>query len=294
MGRGRAWSGRRWSRPQYAASHGDAGAGWSATPVDAADDQLCVAAAPRLLRRDAASHLGRHERDPSRDPAVCASSPRSTRPPIPAEQWGSLDFRVCPLLLETLLEGGRDRSGASKLDALDSLMRGGPRWLTLGPPAAPVVEANWTIARLREAQGDIPGALAAIRRRENNWYPAYLWTLPAFLRAGGPARGVGRRHRRGAAGVLTDTSRCGPPRSPSSSPSAIPWSPSARRSDRREHASELIAADRPTPPRRRPRRPLPHRAGARRRAAWPRSTWPRTSSTIGWWRSRCSGRNWRR
>ena len=106
-------------------------------------------------------------------------------PPIPPEQWDPLDFRVCPLLLETMLEGGRDRSGASRLDALDSLMRGGPRWLTLGPPAAPVVEANWTIARLRESQGNIPGALAAIRRRENNWYPAYLWTLPAFLRQEG-------------------------------------------------------------------------------------------------------------
>jgi hypothetical protein len=47
------------------------------------------------------------------------------------------------------------------------------------------VEANWTIARLREAQGNIPGALAAIRRRENNWYPAYLWSLPAFLRQEG-------------------------------------------------------------------------------------------------------------
>ncbi len=105
--------------------------------------------------------------------------------PIPPEQWGSLDFRVCPLLLEAMLEAGRDRSSASRLDALDSLMRGGPRWLTLGPPAAPVVEANWTIARLREAQGDIPGALAAIRRRENNWYPAYLWSLPAFLRQEG-------------------------------------------------------------------------------------------------------------
>ncbi len=106
-------------------------------------------------------------------------------PPVPLEQWEPLDFRVCPLLLETMLEGGRDRSGASRLDALDSLMRGGPRWLTLGPPAAPVVEANWTIARLREAQGNIPGALAAIRRRENNWYPAYLWTLPALLRQEG-------------------------------------------------------------------------------------------------------------
>jgi tRNA A-37 threonylcarbamoyl transferase component Bud32/tetratricopeptide (TPR) repeat protein len=106
-------------------------------------------------------------------------------PPIPMDQWAPLEFRVCPLLLETLLEGGRDRTATSRLDALDSLMRGGPRWLTLGPPTAPVVEANWTIARLREAQGDNPRALAAIRRRENNWYPGYLWTLPAFLRQEG-------------------------------------------------------------------------------------------------------------
>ena len=106
-------------------------------------------------------------------------------PPVPREGWGPIDFRVCPLLLETLLEGGRDRGGASRLDALDAIMRDGPRWLTLAAPATPVAAANWAIARLRESQGDYPRALAAIRRRESNYYPAYLWTLPAFLRQEG-------------------------------------------------------------------------------------------------------------
>jgi tetratricopeptide (TPR) repeat protein len=108
-------------------------------------------------------------------------------PPIAEAQWGPLDFRVCPLLLEAILEGPPfgARSG-ERLEALDALMRTGPRWLVgLSPPAVPVVEANWTIARLREAQGDIPAALAAIRRRENSYYPAYLWTLVAFLRQEG-------------------------------------------------------------------------------------------------------------
>jgi hypothetical protein len=47
------------------------------------------------------------------------------------------------------------------------------------------VAANWAIARLRESQGDYVRAVAAIRRRESNYYPAYLWTLPAFLRQEG-------------------------------------------------------------------------------------------------------------
>lgn len=106
-------------------------------------------------------------------------------PPVPHEAWDPIDFRVCPLLLETLLEGGHDRGGASRLDSLDALMRNGPRWLTLGEPATPVVAANWAIARLRESQGDYVRAVAAIRRRESNYYPAYLWTLPAFLRQEG-------------------------------------------------------------------------------------------------------------
>ena len=45
--------------------------------------------------------------------------------------------------------------------------------------------ANFTIARLRELQGELPLALAAIRRREADAFPAYLWSRPAFLRQEG-------------------------------------------------------------------------------------------------------------
>ena len=105
-------------------------------------------------------------------------------PPIPVEFWGPSEFGVCPRLLEALLEAHRGPSGPA-LEALDEYMRPGPRWLTFAAPTAPTVAANWTVARLREAQGNIPAALAAIRRRESNYFPAYLWTLPAFLRQEG-------------------------------------------------------------------------------------------------------------
>ena len=35
--------------------------------------------------------------------------------------------------------------------------------------------ANYTIARLREKQRDLPRALAAIRRHETDGFPSYLW-----------------------------------------------------------------------------------------------------------------------
>ena len=41
------------------------------------------------------------------------------------------------------------------------------------------------MARLREARRDYRGALAAVRRREMNLFPPYLWSLPAFLRQEG-------------------------------------------------------------------------------------------------------------
>ncbi|HEV8124771.1 MAG TPA: serine/threonine-protein kinase [Gemmatimonadales bacterium] len=116
--------------------------------------------------------------------AFAASNP----PPIDAASWRPLEFRVCPLLLETLLEapplGSR---GGKHLDELEALMRTGPRWFTGAAvgPTSPVSYANWTIARLREREGDIPAALAAIRRREMSYYPEYLWILPAFLRQEG-------------------------------------------------------------------------------------------------------------
>ena len=119
-------------------------------------------------------------------------------PPVPREGWGPIDFRVCPLLLETLLEGGRDRGGASRLDALDAVMRDGPRWLTLAAPATPVAAANWAIARLRESQGDYPRA-----RRDPPPRKQLLPGVPVdpsrVPPPGRPARGPRGRHRRRSA-----------------------------------------------------------------------------------------------
>jgi tetratricopeptide (TPR) repeat protein len=106
--------------------------------------------------------------------------------PIGIAATQPLDARVCVLLLQALLESRTSVAAARpSLERLDSLMRDGPPWY--GGPAglAPVVLANFTVARLREAQGNYPAALAAIRRREVNYFPPYLWSLPAFLRQEG-------------------------------------------------------------------------------------------------------------
>ncbi len=110
----------------------------------------------------------------------------TNHPPLPDHEWQQVDLRVCPLLLKVLLEGPREpRVPWPALDQLDSLMHGGPRGFLGLANFAPVVFANFTIARMREAQGDIPAALAAIRRREVDYFPSYLWSLPAFLRQEG-------------------------------------------------------------------------------------------------------------
>ena len=115
--------------------------------------------------------------------AFAASDPA----PLPREQWAQLEFRVCPLLLEAMLEPATTlpASGESALDRLEDLMERGPQWRVLGPPTSPAAIANFIIARKREAQGDLRGALAAIRRRESNYYPEYLWTIVPFLRQEG-------------------------------------------------------------------------------------------------------------
>jgi len=64
-------------------------------------------------------------------------------------------------------------------------MRQDPRGFMGSAGFAPTPLANLTIARMREAQGDIAGALAAARRREVDYFPAYVWSLPAFLRQEG-------------------------------------------------------------------------------------------------------------
>ena len=110
----------------------------------------------------------------------------TTPPPLPPEMWGHLDQRVCPLLLELL--GERPPPAGMPwphLDELDSLMRAGPDWFAGALSITATVMANYTVARLRESQGDIPAALAAIRRRDVDYFPPYLWSLPAFLRQEG-------------------------------------------------------------------------------------------------------------
>ena len=64
-------------------------------------------------------------------------------------------------------------------------MRADPRGFTGNTHSEPTAFANYTVARMREAQGDIPAALAAIRRREVDYFPAYLWSLAALVRQEG-------------------------------------------------------------------------------------------------------------
>jgi hypothetical protein len=86
-------------------------------------------------------------------------------------------FPVCPLLLEVMLDG------PARLDALDSLMQTGPQGAN--NMVVPAAFANLVIAQLRETQGDIDGALAAVRRRSKELNPGFLWNLPVLLRQEG-------------------------------------------------------------------------------------------------------------
>jgi tetratricopeptide (TPR) repeat protein len=103
-----------------------------------------------------------------------------------AEQWQQNESRLCPLLLEVLRERPPPAGTRwTRLDALDSLMMRGPRFYLGLAGTSPIAYANFTIARLRERQGDLRAALAAIRRREADAFPAYLWSQAAFLRQEG-------------------------------------------------------------------------------------------------------------
>jgi tetratricopeptide (TPR) repeat protein len=97
-----------------------------------------------------------------------------------------IDLRVCPLTLEALIES-RSASGKARpaLDRLDSLMREGPEWFSGSANISPTAFANFVVARLRAARGEYPSALAAIRRREVDLFPAFTWSLPASLRQEG-------------------------------------------------------------------------------------------------------------
>src|SRR6185295_4262287 len=83
-------------------------------------------------------------------------------PAIERTQWEQLETRVCPLLLDVLRERPPNAGMRwAHLDALDSLMQRGPRAFSGFAGTSPVAFANYTIARLREVQGDLPAALAA-------------------------------------------------------------------------------------------------------------------------------------
>jgi serine/threonine-protein kinase len=94
---------------------------------------------------------------------------------------------ICLYTIEAVLEGAVAGGRSPALERLDSLMqadggtsaasiRGGPGFGSM---------ANFVVARLREAQGDLPRALAAIRRRWIATSPAPQQSLPAFLREEG-------------------------------------------------------------------------------------------------------------
>ncbi len=96
---------------------------------------------------------------------------------------------VCAALLEALLAGAQKRpDGAEALSRLESIMRMGPGFapLSTGTPAGDAVAScgNLVVARLREAQGDLAGALAALRRRPYIWAEGITY-LSSYLREEG-------------------------------------------------------------------------------------------------------------
>jgi hypothetical protein len=103
---------------------------------------------------------------------------------------------VCAALLEAMVTAASGDGGATAaLDRLDSIMRSGPGGQRNGPSVAFTLSpayvrssvgispvgfedfANLEVARLRERQGDLRGALAAVRRR------AYAYHLTDYLAA---------------------------------------------------------------------------------------------------------------
>jgi eukaryotic-like serine/threonine-protein kinase len=136
----------------------------------AARTDLCVATLWRLSRGEtagAAQAIGRlRRRAPGDSPQSLTSN------------------AVCAALLEAKLTAASGGAGAAAaLDRLDALIRSGPGGQRNGPDAAFTLSpayvratvgispcafedfANLEVARLRERQGDLRGALAAVRRR---------------------------------------------------------------------------------------------------------------------------------
>ncbi|MFN2400293.1 MAG: protein kinase [Gemmatimonadaceae bacterium] len=82
------------------------------------------------------------------------------------------DMAVCAALLEARLARAKIASSRAAIDRLDSLK-------TLGGYEL-LAQANFTIARLREARGDIAGALTAVRQRP--YHQDAIMYLSTYLR----------------------------------------------------------------------------------------------------------------
>jgi eukaryotic-like serine/threonine-protein kinase len=93
-----------------------------------------------------------------------------TREEIPGQDW-----RLCPAIIEALIEVERGRPHGPATGRLDALLDEAPHWAE---------EALLAMARIHEVRGDLPKALATVRRRPNHWSfgPLYLTT---FLREEG-------------------------------------------------------------------------------------------------------------
>jgi hypothetical protein len=145
-----------------------------------AGTDLCAATLWQLSRGDragAARAIGRLRRHlPGDSPYSVASN------------------NVCAALLEAKLAAASGAAGAAAaLDRLDALIRSGPGGQRNGPPVAFTLSpayvrstvgispsgfedfVNLEVARLRERQGDLPAALAAVRRR------GYAYHLTDYL-----------------------------------------------------------------------------------------------------------------
>ncbi len=102
----------------------------------------------------------------------------------PYQSFGTGHSGVCAALLDAELAHALGRPDAALLlDRLDSLAASGPpstSWM--------LVAANLAVARLKQAAGDLEGALAAVRRRSyqyDMWEPRVLVGLSTFLREEG-------------------------------------------------------------------------------------------------------------
>ena len=98
---------------------------------------------------------------------------RLRAPPLILSSDPAIGGEPCAVLLAAMLSSLSKRADrGATLDRLDSLLATGPSW---NADVQYVDFGNLVVARLREAQGDLPGALAAIRRR------SYEWWMPTFL-----------------------------------------------------------------------------------------------------------------